>query len=143
MGLFNKKKKDIDEKEVKEASTDFVLKEKEEEKKQAEASEEKAAFQMKKMASRKYNVKEYAALLRPIITEKSVVSGTYLFEVAKNVNKIDIKKAFYNIYGIMPKKVNVVVQQGKQVRYGRVAGKRKDWKKAIVILKKGEKIDTY
>ncbi len=100
-------------------------------------------LEMKKSDNKKYNVKEYAVFLRPIVTEKSVLTGTYLFEVIQDVNKVEIKKAFYNIYGIMPKKVNVVVQLGKKVRTGRVEGKRKDWKKAIIILKKGDKIDTF
>ena len=54
-----------------------------------------------------------------------------------------IKKAIYNLYGIMPKSVNVINQMGKYRRLGRSAGRTKNWKKAVVILPKGKFIDVY
>lgn len=100
-------------------------------------------LQMKSAGNKRFGVKEYRILVKPLITEKTVMSSTYQFEVEKSANKIEIKKAFFNVYGIMPVSVTTAVQKGKNVRYGRTKGTQKDWKKAIITLKKGEKIDTF
>ena len=88
----------------------------------------------------------YKIIVKPLVTEK--VSGLgalnkYVFAVAKNTNKIEVAKAIKEIYGIKPVSVNVVRMMGKKARYGRISGKRKDWKKAIVTLPKGETIKVY
>lgn len=83
-------------------------------------------------------------LIRPIITEKSTFlekEGKYVFEVSPKANKIEIKKAIEEIYKVKPIKINIIKVKGKTVRYGRTSGRTKSWKKAIVTLKKGEKID--
>ena len=67
----------------------------------------------------------------------------YFFEVAKNANKIEVAKAIQEIYGVKPVSVNIIRMQGKKVGQGRTRGKRKDWKKAIITLKKGESIKVY
>lgn len=88
----------------------------------------------------------YRILLRPLITEKATNLGTlgkYIFEVAKGVSKIEIKKAIRDLYGVNVVQVNIVSQGGKAVRYGRSTGRTKDWKKAIITLKPGEKIEIY
>ena len=59
------------------------------------------------------------------------------------MNKVEIKKAIRTIYNVDPIKINVSNFSGKQVRYGRMSGKMKDWKKAVVTLKAGEKIEVY
>ncbi len=83
-------------------------------------------------------------LIRPIITEKSTLlekENKYVFEVHPKANKIEIKKAFEKIYKVKPIKVNIIKLKGKPIRYGRTSGRTKSWKKAIITLKKGEKID--
>lgn len=85
-------------------------------------------------------------LIKPLTTEKtSFLSqyNQYVFEVAPEANKIEIERAFYNVYGIKPQSVNVVKIKGKEVRYGRTVGRTKDRKKAIITLKPGEKITVY
>ncbi len=88
----------------------------------------------------------YKILVKPLITEKGSVMNAeykYIFEVAKIANKIEIAKAIIEVYGIKPVSVNIIKMQGKKTRYGKIAGKRKDWKKAIVTLPEGESIKLY
>ena len=83
-------------------------------------------------------------LIRPIITEKATIlqkDGKYVFEVSPKANKIEIRKAIEKIYKVKPVKINIIKVKGKRVRYRGIPGKRKDWKKAIITLRKGEKID--
>lgn len=86
-------------------------------------------------------------LVRPLFTEKALnlsKEGKYLFEVYVSANKIEVKNAIKKIYGIMPMDVNIITKKGKKTGLMRkVKGQRKDWKKAVVALKQGEKIDVY
>ena len=107
---------------------------------------EQAGAGSKKREAGKDTKNAYRILIRPHVTEKSTMSvagGTYVFAVAPFVNKVEIKKAVYNAYGIMPKKVAIINQKGKQVRRGKITGWTKKWKKAMVVLPKGEHIDVY
>jgi large subunit ribosomal protein L23 len=88
----------------------------------------------------------YKVLLKPLITEKAAHLGTenkYVFYVATDANKIEISKAINEVYGVKPVSINIVRMQGKNVTYARIKGKRKDWKKAIVMLPKGKTINIY
>ena len=80
----------------------------------------------------------YDIIIRPIITEKSMESvemKKYVFEVAKDANKVEIAKAVEEIFGVKVAKVNTLRMQGKQKRTGRYPmGRRASWKKAIVKL---------
>lgn len=83
-------------------------------------------------------------LIKPIITEKATGLETfnkYTFEAFRSANKIEIKKAVKELYNVEPIDVRIVVVKGKDVRYGRVSGRTKKWKKAIITLKKGQKIE--
>lgn len=74
---------------------------------------------------------------RPIITEKSMdqtADKKYTFEVAKNANKIEIKKAVEEIFKVEVEKVTTINYKGKPKRQGMFIGKRADWKKAVVKL---------
>lgn len=74
---------------------------------------------------------------RPIITEKSMdqtADKKYTFEVAKNANKIEIKKAVEEIFKVEVEKVTTMNYKGKPKRQGVFIGKRADWKKAVVKL---------
>ena len=80
----------------------------------------------------------YDIIVRPIITERSmaaVAEKKYVFEVAKDANKVEIKKAVEEIFGVTVIKVNTVNVIGKEKRTGRFpAGRTAEWKKAIVKL---------
>lgn len=81
------------------------------------------------------------ALLR---TEKGVVQSAankYFFSVKKDANKIQIKKAVEDIYKVKVSSVNTQVVSGKQKRVRHQIGMTPDWKKAVVTLKDGQKID--
>lgn len=103
----------------------------------------------KKNLEKKVEVKNgraYRVLVRPLITEKVTnlaVENKYAFEVATDTNKIEVSRAIQEVYGVVPTDVNIVNVKGKKVRFGRKFGKRKDWKKAIITLKKGETIKVY
>jgi large subunit ribosomal protein L23 len=88
----------------------------------------------------------YRILIKPLVTEKASNQGAankYVFVVNKKANKIAIAKAINATFGIKPIKVNVISSDGKFVTRGRIRGQRKDWKKAIVTLPKGETIKIY
>ncbi len=88
----------------------------------------------------------HKVLVNPLVTEKATVEGTmgkYIFKVAIDSNKIEIAKAIEDVYGVKPSSVNIIKMEGKRVRYGRITGKRSDWKKAIVTLPKGKTINVY
>jgi large subunit ribosomal protein L23 len=85
-------------------------------------------------------------LLRPLVTEKAAdlaTVGKYVFMVAPGMNKVEIAKAIRSVYGVDPVNVNVINNLGKMVRYGRSYGRRKNWRKAVVTLKAGDKIEIY
>ena len=85
-------------------------------------------------------------IIKPVITEKSMdelQNGKYTFKVAKNANKIEIKKAVEALFGVEVAKVNTISVKGKQKRMGRSVGYRPDWKKAIVTLEGDKTIEFF
>jgi large subunit ribosomal protein L23 len=85
-------------------------------------------------------------LVRPLVSEKAAhgeAGGKYTFVVTKNANKIEVKKAVKDLYGVMPVRVSVINIEGKRKRFGRIKGKRSDWKKATVTLPKGKTIGIH
>ncbi|OGF26369.1 50S ribosomal protein L23 [Candidatus Falkowbacteria bacterium RIFOXYB2_FULL_47_14] len=85
-------------------------------------------------------------IIRPLITEKAANLGAvnkYAFVVSDRANKIEVEKAVNELYGIKPTSVNMLKVLGKKTRRGRVTGRRKNWKKAIVTLPKGKSINIY
>lgn len=89
----------------------------------------------------------YNIIKRPIITEKSMElleENKYTFEVEKNANKTEIKKAVETIFdGVKVKKVRTMNYPGKKVRTRYGYGKRPDWKKAIVTLTEDSEAIEY
>lgn len=87
----------------------------------------------------------YDVLRGPLLTEKGTLlkeqENKILFKVAREANKIEIKKAIEEIFKVKVDKVTTMNCRGKKKRMGRFEGKRPDWKKAIVTLKEGEKLD--
>ncbi len=109
-----------------------------------EAMEDKS--EVKKGKESKKRGRAYRVLIRPLITEKAANLGSenkYVFEVAEDANKIEIAKAVDEVYGVKPISINIIRVKGKSVRHGRKTGKRKDWKKAIVMLPEGKSINIY
>ena len=85
-------------------------------------------------------------LVRPLITEKTTMlmqEGKYAFVVAKTANKIEIAKAVETVFNVKVLAVNTVNVIGKTKRMGRHEGKRPDYKKAIVKLAPGERIEFF
>lgn len=82
----------------------------------------------------------------PIISEKSyelAEQGKYVFRVDKSANKTEIGKAIEEIFGVKVTGVNTQRRQGKVRRQGMHSGRRPGWKKAIVTLKEGDKIEIF
>jgi large subunit ribosomal protein L23 len=86
-------------------------------------------------------------IIRPIVTEKSSALGTahnaYVFEVHRDANKIEIRKAVEQVFGVRVSAVRTMVVRGDLRRVGRFFGKTKQWKKAIVTLHGDDTIDLY
>ncbi len=84
---------------------------------------------------------------KPLITEKSTAlqeDGNWLaFRVHPNANKIQIKAAVEKIFGVTVLQVNTLNVQGKSKRFGRNIGVSKGWKKAMLRLKDGDKIEMF
>ena len=85
----------------------------------------------------------YDILKRPIISERSMETvldregneiKKYTFEVPKTANKVEIKKAVEEVFGVKVAKVNTMNVLGKVKRMGRTEGRRSSWKKAVVTL---------
>jgi large subunit ribosomal protein L23 len=79
---------------------------------------------------------------RPVITEEATEMmelKKYVFEVDPNANKVEVKKAIEQIFGVKVKKVNTIRVKGKQKRFGRFTGKTAEKKKAIVTLTEDSK----
>jgi large subunit ribosomal protein L23 len=85
-------------------------------------------------------------IIRPIISEKSysmIEQNRYTFEVAKSSNKTQIAQAISDIFDVTVTDVNTMNVTGKPRRVRQAKGKTRDWKKAVVKLKAGDKLDIF
>ena len=86
-------------------------------------------------------------ILRPIVTEKSTDlqadNNQYAFEVAKQANKIEIRKAVEMVFGVRVTGVRTQVVRGDLRRVGQYWGKQRSWKKAVVTVHPDDSIDLY
>ncbi len=86
-------------------------------------------------------------IIRPLITEKSTIlkekDHQYVFEVERRANKIEIKKAVEYLFKVRVTNVRTINVLGKVKRLGRRFGRRPDWKKAIVTLREGDRIEFF
>lgn len=85
-------------------------------------------------------------LIRPVITEKTnagMSEGRYVFIVDKRANRTEIKRAVEEIFKVKVESVNTMNLLGKWRRMGRYEGKRPDYKKAIVTLAAGQRIQLF
>ena len=88
----------------------------------------------------------YEVLRRPIVTEKGTMIGEFgqfAFEVHKDANKTQIREAVEKRFGVTVLAVNVMRMPGKTRRYGRRVSKTPSWKKAIVTLAPGQRIEVF
>ena len=84
---------------------------------------------------------------RPIVTEKTTIlredGRTLVFQVARDANKIDIRRAVETLLGSKVASVRTSLVHGKMKRQGKYMGRRADWKKAYVKLRDGEKLPEF
>ena len=84
-------------------------------------------------------------LKQPHVTEKAVMlaeSGQYVFQVMPRATKKQVQEAIHNLYNVDVKRVRMIVMPAKANRFGRYQGYKSGYKKAIVQLKKGQKIEV-
>jgi large subunit ribosomal protein L23 len=86
-------------------------------------------------------------IIKPVVTERSTEladdRGAYTFIVNRNANKIDIRHAVESLFGVKVKDVRTANYRGKWRRLGSSYGKKAAYKKAVVTLAQGERIDVY
>ena len=93
----------------------------------------------------KVSAKMYDTLVRPVITEKSMLSseaGKVTFLVPLSATKDEVKAAVETIFNVKVNKVNTIRQFGKEKRFRGYVGQRSDFKKAVVTLAEGQNIDV-
>lgn len=90
---------------------------------------------------------QHDIIKRPLITEKTsiqkAVSNQFTFEVDRKANRVEIKKAIEGIFKVNVAGVRTMQIKGKVKRRGRTVGRRRNWKKAIVKLMPGERIEFF
>ena len=86
-------------------------------------------------------------ILKPLVTEKGSKlrekGNKYLFKVANDANRLEIKRAVETIFNVKVKSVKTMIAHGKIKRLGAFKGPRPDWKKAIVTIEAGQTIDLF
>jgi large subunit ribosomal protein L23 len=85
-------------------------------------------------------------LLAPLVTEKSAHladAGVYAFLVPVSANRVTVGQAFRELYKVTPVKVNIIRVHGKEHRFGQVTSRQSDWKKALVTVPKGTRVDIF
>jgi len=89
----------------------------------------------------------HEVIIRPLITEKTSIqkelNNQLSFEVDRRANRIEIKQAIESIFNVRVAAVKTMQVTGKTKQRGRIIGRRRDWKKAIVKLLPGERIDFF
>lgn len=85
-------------------------------------------------------------IIRPVVSEKSyaqIDKGKYTFEVAPGARKEEIRKSVEDIFKVHVTAVNTIKMRGKRKRQGYTSGMTRSWKKAIVTLREGERIEVF
>ncbi|KKQ78378.1 MAG: 50S ribosomal protein L23 [Parcubacteria group bacterium GW2011_GWC2_38_7] len=118
------------------------------EKKQIEKSEKKEEVLMSHQNKTKKHEDPlaYRVITKPLITEKTTELAQlnkYVFVVPVTANKKSVAERIFGIYGVKPIKINIIKRPGKVVHAGRIFGRTKSYKKAIITLAVGEKIEVY
>lgn len=148
MGIFDrftsKKEKELKKDAPKEVAKEAATKEV---KKESKGVEKAPKGKKAATSEAKKSPADTSGILKaPVITEKTAHAagkGQYAFEVKKDATKIDVRRAVEKTYGVHVTGVQTQIVRGKYVRFGQTMGKRSTWKKAVVSLKAGERLDIY
>ncbi|HFC36212.1 MAG TPA: 50S ribosomal protein L23 [Candidatus Moranbacteria bacterium] len=147
MGLFGKKKKeenqqkDSDKVEKKTIAKKSVKSSADDNKKKKAKSKKNEPLFISETADVAYRF-----IVKPWITEKTqnlIADNKYVFKVRQKTKKESVKEAIEKLYGVDVEKVNMVNIPSKKKRFGRVVGKRSALRKAVVTVKKGQKIEIF
>ena len=115
-------------------------------KKPAAKKTTKKTAEAKAAPSKLVSVVTARTLLAPLVTEKSAHladAGVYAFHVPVTANRVTVGQAFRELYKVTPVKINIIRVHGKEHRFGRVTSRQSDWKKALVTVPKGTRIDIF
>ncbi len=89
----------------------------------------------------------YQVVIKPLVTEKGTMmlsEGNWVtFRVHPDANKIEVREAIQKIFNVSVLQVNTQIVRGKRKRFGKTMGQSKAWKKAMVQLKEGDKIEIF
>lgn len=136
MAIFNREKTGDSKKETKKAKTSVA--------KPAEKPEKKP--EKEKATEIKLGAVKSDVIIEPWITEKShgaMAENKYIFRVTKDADKKKVKSAIEGLYSVKVVDVNIINIPPKKRMYGRHEGKKSGYKKAIVKLKEGDKIELF
>ncbi|MFH1632333.1 MAG: 50S ribosomal protein L23 [bacterium] len=126
------------------AKNEEKVKEVKEEKEEKE--EKRAPAKMEKKLITAASAQSLSTIIEPIVSEKTAQlsdQGVMVFKVNPKATRIAVSKAFKEMYRVTPVKVNIANVRGKRLRFGRIQGKRCDYKKAMIMLPKGTRIDIF
>jgi large subunit ribosomal protein L23 len=152
MSILDKitKKKD-DKKDVKEKEEKKVIDKKTDEKEVKRVIEKKKgkssgkSVKAKKVSKEKMPIHYFELIKKPHISEKALTFNSvnkYVFVVSRSANKSEIKKAIASLYGVVVKSVNTIKAPSKPKKFKGIPGIKSGYKKAIITLEKGNKIDV-
>ncbi len=106
----------------------------------------KKAEKKKDAVTKTYSRLATSTILGPVVTEKAAQLAdrdVLVFYVHPEANRIAVRQAFRELYKVTPVKINIIRMKGKRVRFGRIRGQRSGYKKALVFLPKGTKVDVF
>jgi large subunit ribosomal protein L23 len=95
---------------------------------------------------RREAVQLFDVLRRPLVTEKNTslqAQGKYVFEIDRDANKVQVKQAVEKAFKVTVTAVNIMMVRGRERRVGRRVVSASPWKKAVVTLKPGDKIQVF
>ena len=85
-------------------------------------------------------------LLAPLVTEKTAHladAGVYAFRVPLTANRVAVRASFKELYKVTPTSVNIIRVHGKESKSGRFVSRAADWKKALITLPAGSRVDIF
>ncbi len=89
----------------------------------------------------------YSVIKKPLVTEKSTIArdeeNKYFFEVDRKATKIDIRNAVEKIFKVKVVDIHTINVAGKKKRMGKITGRKRNWKKAVITLAPGGSIEVY
>jgi len=113
-------------------------------KNKTEKTENKSTKKAKKVTSATRMATK--TLIAPVVSEKTAQlsdRNVMVFRVNLKANRVAVRQAFKELYKVTPEKINIINVRGKRVKFGRIEGKRNDYKKALITLPKGVSVDVF